>query len=200
MHVCALVLELLHLERRIIELVAQVVNLLEIRPDGVVESLSQWVRRRCHVRRRRVRCRVTRSTGRSLRRAVRMVLRGRSTVGLQLVLGCGRARVLGVFVQATLVAVRVWGCADRHLQVLFAFGRSVARESAEKGHGEKNEKSASRKKGKLFYGAAELMGRMVCCCEVGKKAGFCFQWLVRKNAIGQCAHFGNQAGVARVAR
>ena len=122
MHVGALVLELLHLKRHIVELVAQILNLLHIGSDGVIESLGQRIRRRRHCCRRSVRPRVARGTGRSLRRTVDMILRDRSPVGLQLVLGCGRAGILGVFVEATLVAVGIGRGANRHLEVLFAFG------------------------------------------------------------------------------
>ena len=63
-----------------------------------------------------------------------MVLGHRSSVRLQLVLRRRRARVLSVFVQAALIAVRVGLGANRHLKILFAFGRSVARQSSEEGH------------------------------------------------------------------
>lgn len=75
MHVCALLFQLLHLQRHIVELIAQIVDLVEVRPDRIVESLRERVRRRRHSRGRGMCCRVARSPGRPLRRGVKMVLR-----------------------------------------------------------------------------------------------------------------------------
>lgn len=53
-----------------------------------------------------------------------MVLGRRGAVGLQFILRCGGAGVLGVFVEAASAVVsvgRIGGGADRHLEVLFAF-------------------------------------------------------------------------------
>lgn len=45
MHICALIFQLLQLQRQILDFILQGLNLVNIRLDGFVKGLCQWIRR-----------------------------------------------------------------------------------------------------------------------------------------------------------
>ena len=134
-HVCALILKLLKLKGGVLDLVLEILDLVEVRSDGIIECLGQWVGGWFHG------CGsdwtgicITRCDRASTRcRVVTLVASSGGSKRLQFILRIETARVLGVFVGWTLyllriVIVGIFGIGSgRHWEILLAFGCAISR-------------------------------------------------------------------------